>query len=106
MMIGRYDEAVRCGAEAASHQPNWVTGHLVLATAHGLAGNIEAARNSLGDLRRFNPGLRLSNVAVTFRYRRAEDTARQIEGLRLAGLPERPRLPPVGGRLPSDRLSD
>ena len=88
MMIGRYDEAVRYGAEAASHQPNWVVGHLVLATAHGLAGNIEAARKSLVDLRRLNPGLRLSNVGATFRYRGAEDTARQIEGLRLAGLPE------------------
>jgi len=88
MMMGRYDEAVRCGAEAASHQPNWLVGHLALTTAHGLAGNIEAARKSLADLRRLNPGLRLSNVDATFCYRRAEDTARQIEGLRLAGLPE------------------
>ena len=88
LMMGRYDEALRCGADAASHQPHWLTGHLVFTMANGLAGNIEEAHKSLAELRRLNPTLRLSNVAAIYSYRRAEDRARLVEGLRPAGLPE------------------
>jgi hypothetical protein len=87
-MMGRYGDALRCGADTASHQPNWMVGYLALTIAHALAGNIEEARKSLADLRRLSPALRLFNVDTTFSYRRVEDRARLVEGLRLAGMPE------------------
>lgn len=88
MMMGHNDEAIRFAADAASHQPNWLVGHLVLASVHGLTGNIEAARRSLAEVRRLNPKLRVSNADEIFWYPDAPVPSPQTEGLRLAGLPE------------------
>jgi hypothetical protein len=42
----------------------------------------------MAQVRRLNPGLRLSNLKDLFPIRRTEDYAKWEEGLRLAGLPE------------------
>ena len=54
--------------------------------ALGILGNAEDAQKGLAQLRRLRPNLTLSVTQQTFTYRRAEDTARLIEGLRRAGL--------------------
>jgi len=87
-MLGHYEEAQRAGAEAASHQPNWLSGHMVLSAAHAMAGSIQSARNSLNQVRRLSPSLRPSTIENSWSYRRPEDRAHLAEGLRLAGLPE------------------
>lgn len=86
-LMGRYDEALRYGAEAVSHHPNWLVGHLACTVAHALKGNLEEARKSLGQLLRSNSNLRLSNIDMSY-SRLDGDRARLTKGLRLAGLPE------------------
>jgi len=88
VFAGRYDEAVQFGEQALSEQPN---SHQVLRSAalsYALAGRLEQARKTMGRLRQIDPTLRLSNLKDQIPLQRAEDLAKYVEGMRLAGLPE------------------
>jgi len=61
----------------------------VLAASHGLTGRLDEAQRIMTRVRQLDPTLRISNLEdVLPPFRRAEDRASYIEGLRKAGLPE------------------
>ena len=88
-LAGDYDTAVMWAERAVSEQPDFVLGQRVRAVAYALSGRLDEARRAMAELLRLVPRMRVSNVGDWMpRYRRPEDVARYIEGLRLAGLPE------------------
>ena len=87
LFIGRYDEAASWARRAALEKPDWAPTARVETIACALSGRIVEAREALARLRAIDPNLRLSNPRMSS-WRRAEDRALYIEGLRRAGLPE------------------
>ena len=84
----RYDEA-RLWAEKAVHEnPNYPGGYRPLASAHGMLGNLVAARAAYEQFDRLAPGMTIAACvqAVPFAYE--DDADRFAEGLRRAGMPE------------------
>lgn len=88
LMLERYDEASRWATKALSRQSNWMPALRASAAANGLAGNIDEARRMVARIRQHDPQMRLSSFEAFSPFRRAQDVAKWIEGLRLAGLPE------------------
>src|SRR5262249_40587379 len=88
LIAGRYDEAASWARRAALERPNWAPTARVETIACALSGRIVEAREALARLLAINPDLRLSNSKMSSAWRRAEDRALHIEGLRRAGLPE------------------
>jgi adenylate cyclase len=92
LFAGRYDEAASWARKAALENPNWASTVRVETIACALSGRIVEAREALARLRAIDPDLRLSHVergrGVVSVWRRAEDRALYVEGLRRAGLPE------------------
>jgi TolB-like protein len=84
--VGRYDEASSWAEKALREQPNWAAAARVAAASHALAGRLDQARKAAARLRQIDPTFRISDFRHPFR--RPEDLARYIEGLRKAGLPE------------------
>ena len=87
LFAGRYDEAASWARRAALEKPDWAPTARVETTACTLSGRIVEAREALARLRAIDPNLRLSTLTLT-NWRRAEDRALYVEGLRRAGLPE------------------
>jgi adenylate cyclase len=92
LFAGRYDEAASWARRAALEKPDWAPTARVETIACALSGRIVEAREALARLRAIDPDLRLSHLergrGVPSAWRRAEDRALYIEGLRRAGLPE------------------
>ena len=65
----------------------WLVGPLICTAAYGLAGH-EMAHSCRDKLIGIRPGLNLAAVRSLFRFYRAFDTQRLVEGMRHAGLPE------------------
>ena len=85
---GRYDEATAWAERALREQPNIAPSLRAAATSHALAGRIVEAEKFMARLRQIDPGLRLSNIEeVLPPFRRSDDRARFVDGLRMAGLP-------------------
>jgi adenylate cyclase len=84
---GRYDEAATWARKAALERPDWAPTARVETIALALSGRIVEAREALGRMLAITPDVRLSNLVLTS-WRRAEDRALYVEGLRRAGLPE------------------
>jgi adenylate cyclase len=87
LFLGRYDEAVSWARKAALEKPDWVPTVRVETIACALSGRIGEVREALARLRVIDPDLRLSNLEPLV-WRRAEDCALYIEGMRRAGLPQ------------------
>ena len=87
LFAGRYDEAASWARKAALEKPDWAPTARVEAIACALSGRIVKAREALARMRALDPNLKLSNAGGK-NWRRAEDRALYIEGLRRAGLPE------------------
>jgi adenylate cyclase len=87
LFAGRYDEAASWARRAALEKPDWAPTARIETIACALSGRIVEAREALARVRTIDPNLRLGNVGP-INWRRAEDRALYIEGLRLAGLPE------------------
>jgi Flp pilus assembly protein TadD len=86
---GRYDEAAFWAEQALRDEPNFTSAMRMGAVSYVLAGRMAEAQRMMARLRQTDPGLRVSNlVDVMPRFRRPEDRARIVEGLRKAGLPE------------------
>ena len=86
---GRYDEAARWAELALRDQPNIAPPMRVAAASHALAGELAEAQQIIKRLRQLDPALRLSNLGDLLPpFRRGEDHARFMDGLRKAGLPE------------------
>jgi len=86
---GRYDDAAVWVEKALRDQPNYVASLFIAAATHALSGHLAEAQKFAGRLRQFNPQFRISNLGdVMTPFRRPEDRAKYVEGLRIAGLPE------------------
>jgi TolB-like protein len=88
LFLGRYDEAVSWARKAALERPDWAPTVRLETIACALSGRIVEVREAVTRLRAIDPDLRLSNPRNSSQWRRAEDRALYVEGLRKAGLPE------------------
>ena len=89
IFAGRYDEAISWAERGLRGNPNMLFPVRVAAISFALAGRLPEARQIIERLRQLDPELRLSNLGdILAPFRRAEDRARFVEGLRRAGLPE------------------
>jgi tetratricopeptide (TPR) repeat protein len=87
-LAGRYDEAWSWAERALLDNPSFYPALRMAAASHALAGRLERAKSVMARLRGLDPALRISHVKDILPLRRAEDSSRYAEGLRLAGLPE------------------
>jgi TolB-like protein len=83
---GRYDDALAWVAKAQVEQSNFAPTLRHAAAINALAGRMGEARKAVAQLLQIDPACCLSNISDP--YRRPEDRAQLIEGLRKAGLPE------------------
>jgi TolB-like protein len=83
---GRYDEALAWVAKAQMEHANFAPTARHAAAINAHAGRMGEAQKAVAQLLQINPACRLSNISDP--YRRPEDRALLIEGLRMAGLPE------------------
>jgi tetratricopeptide (TPR) repeat protein len=89
LFAGRYEQAASWAGKALLNRPHWAPGAREAAVAYALSGNIAGAKEAMAQLLALDPGLRLSTIGrVAAPWRRAEDRALYLEGLRKAGLPE------------------
>jgi adenylate cyclase len=88
LLAGRYDESSLWAERALQRRPNLLVAIRESAASNALAGRLIKAQNAMGQLRRFDPELRISNWTDWLPLRRSQDIARYEEGLRKAGLPE------------------
>ena len=88
LFAGQYDEAVLWARKAALERPNWAPTARAETIACALSGRNAEAQEALARMRAIDPDVRLNNPKLTSGFRRAEDRALFIEGLRKAGLPE------------------
>jgi TolB-like protein/tetratricopeptide (TPR) repeat protein len=86
-LADRHDMASDCAEAALRNNQNSVVAYLS-AASNALAGRPEVARTAMLRALEYNPGLRLSNVGELIPFRRPEDLAKLVTGLRQAGLPE------------------
>jgi adenylate cyclase len=87
-LCGRYDKALPVVSESLRLRPNYLGALVDLTVAHALAGNLDAARNSLATVRRLLPEERIARFRQNATHLSAAGTEKYVEGLRLAGLPE------------------
>lgn len=81
-----YDEAMRLAREAIRQRVDFVGGHRVLAAAAGMAGQEDAAKAALLELRRAQPNISLDWVANQMPFKHDPDRMHYLEGFRRAGM--------------------
>jgi len=84
----RYGEAFSSAENAVREQPNFFFGQCVAAASGALADKFPQAEKAMAQVRRLNPGLRISNLTDFLPFGRQGDLDRWANGLRRAGLPE------------------
>ncbi len=87
-IAGRYDTAASWAKKAMRRQPQYQPAFRLLAASDAMAGRLVEAQAAIALARQLDPKLRISNLLERFPFRRAHDTARYVDGLRRAGLPE------------------
>jgi TolB-like protein len=87
-IAGRYDDASIWADKALGGHTEYGSALRISTASHALAAREREAQQMLVRLRKADPGLRISNVTDRAPYRRSQDIARLIEGLRKAGLAE------------------
>ena len=88
LFLGKYDEACYWAARVLTHQPKHTASLRIACVGHALSERLEQAHEMMRRLREIDNFMRVSNVKEFAPFRRQEDVARFVEGLRLAGLPE------------------
>jgi Flp pilus assembly protein TadD len=88
LVAGRYEDASSWAGKALAQQPNHGPAARIAAASHALAGHPEKAAKAMARVREIDPALRILDVRDRFPFRRPEDEARVVEGLRRAGVPE------------------
>jgi adenylate cyclase len=86
-IVRRYDLAAHWQEKALMSKPNTAWIHRTLAPAYALAGEPDKARDSVGELLKGYPGIRIVDILQAMAFSR-EVMSRFAEGLRQAGLPE------------------
>jgi tetratricopeptide (TPR) repeat protein len=87
-LLDDLDEASAWAERALHLRPNWPPALRVLVMSNALAGREQAARQAMTSLALVQPRLRVSNLHEQIFLHRPEHTARCIEAMRKAGLPE------------------
>jgi TolB-like protein len=85
---GRDDKALSAAEHCLRDMPNYLPALRIVAASSAFTGATDRATRALMRIRERNPGWCISEIKQRFSYRRSEDMARIIEGLRKAGLPE------------------
>src|SRR5262245_41089861 len=85
---GRFADAYSSAEAAIRRQPAFLYYLCIAAVSASLAGRIDDARRMVTRVLQIIPELRISDVSVIAPLRRPEDTARLVDGLKKAGLPE------------------
>jgi TolB-like protein len=85
--VGRnYDEAMRLAREGIRQRADFVGAHRVLTAAASMAGQTEAAKAALQELRRAQPNISLGWIAKEMPIRHDAEREHYLEGFRRAGL--------------------
>jgi tetratricopeptide (TPR) repeat protein len=87
-LASRYDTASSCAEKAIRDNPTYLHSICISAASNAFAGRLEPAQKAMARALEFNPNLRASNLRDLAPFRRAEDLATFVMGLRTAGLPE------------------
>src|SRR5471030_1505116 len=89
LFAGRYDEASSWAEKALRENPNLQQALRVTAASHALAGRLEEAQKAIARMRQLDPNVHISNLKDRLpAFRRPENLARYLEGLRKAGMSE------------------
>jgi adenylate cyclase len=83
----RYEAAAQWMEKALRSKPSAIWVHRTLAPAYALAGELDKARDSVGELLKDYPEIRISEILQALAFSK-EVLDRFAEGLRQAGLPE------------------
>jgi tetratricopeptide (TPR) repeat protein len=84
----RWDRSAEAARLAIGWNAAFADAHAILASALGHAGRLDEARAALEEVQRQFPGVTLADVRLIRPFRKPEDQARFLEGLRKAGLAE------------------
>lgn len=88
LLARRYEEARDWAKSALREQPDYLNALHVLAAAGALAGHAEEARAAAAAMVAVDADARIATLRRRYPFRREEDVANVVAGLRLAGLPE------------------
>jgi TolB-like protein len=88
LFAGRIDAASSWADKASSELPGFLLAFGIVAAIYALAGRSEDSQRAMGECRRLNPTLRISNLSQWVLLRRPQDLAILADGLRKSGLPE------------------
>lgn len=88
MFLGRFDEASVLAGKALRQEPNAMGSLRVAAVSNALGGRLDEASRIMERICQLAPNARLSGQREVMPFRRPVDKDRQMEGLRLAGMPE------------------
>jgi adenylate cyclase len=83
----RYDQAAQWQEKALITKPTAAWIHRTLAPAYALGGELDKARESVGELLKGYPGITISDILQAMAFSKVV-MDRFAEGLRQAGLPE------------------
>ncbi len=86
-IAGRYDQAAQWQEKALMAKPSATWTHRTLAPAYALDGELDKAKESVAELLKGYPGLRITDITQALAFSK-EVMDRFAEGLRQAGLPE------------------
>jgi TolB-like protein/cytochrome c-type biogenesis protein CcmH/NrfG len=81
-----YDEAMRLAREGIRQRIDFVGAYRVLASAAGMAGRADIARDAVRELLRVQPDISLAWIAKQMPMKHAADIEHYVEGFRRAGL--------------------
>jgi tetratricopeptide (TPR) repeat protein len=85
--VGRnYNEAMRLAREGIRQRADFVGAHRVLTAAAGMAGQTDAAKAALQELRRAQPNISLGWIAKEMPIQHDAEREHYLEGFRRAGL--------------------
>jgi tetratricopeptide (TPR) repeat protein len=84
-----YERAATVGRRAVAALPDFVNGYKPFIAALGHLGRREEAKSYLDKLLRLEPGFTVEMFADVYPIKKAADRRRYMEGLRLAGVPQR-----------------
>jgi tetratricopeptide (TPR) repeat protein len=86
---GDYERAVLTGRRVVETNPNFVAAYKPLIASLGHLGRREEAKPYVDKLLALEPNFTVENFAAVYPIKKASDRRRYMEGLRLAGVPER-----------------
>jgi len=86
---GDYERAVIVGRRCTKAMPDFVAGYKPLIASLGHLGRRDEARPYVDKLLSLEPTFTVEHFGTRYPFKRDEDRRRYMEGLRLAGIPER-----------------